>query len=298
MIRDMGLFIGSRVVVTKRGEIIPKIERLVSTPDNARSISVPTVCECCGSMLVNTDTLVYCPNTSCPKVLKHKIWRWVCQTEIMDVGGKLIDKLVDEGLVKSIIDFYTITESQIASIDRMGVRSAKKIIKNRDSIKEIDLSKFIVGFDIDGIGTTTIDTIIDSGYDTLDKIFNMTKDQMLAISGIGPSTADTLYQGLLDNRSDMISISTGYITIKSKEKPKVIQGKLSGKAFTITGKLSMKRSDFEALIINNGGTITNINKDSYALITDSPDSDSNKNKLAEKYNIKKISESEFLDMIK
>lgn len=60
----------------------------------------------------------------------------------------------------------------------------------------------------------------------------------------------------------------------------------------------MKRSDFEALIINNGGTITNINKDSYALITDSPDSDSNKNKLAEKYNIKKISESEFLDMIK
>jgi DNA ligase (NAD+) len=215
MINDMGVKIGSVVVMTKRGEIIPKIERVISTPDNATPISHPTTCECCGSKLQFTDnlTLLYCPNPNCVKVLKHKLWKWVCMMEIMDIGGKFIDKIVDDGLVKSITDFYNLTEDQIANIDRMGVRSAKKIIKNRDVKLETTISKFIVGFDIDGIGTTTIDKIIEVGYDTLGKILNITRDDLLKINGFGEATVKALIEGIELNRSEMENLSYNKIKL-------------------------------------------------------------------------------------
>ncbi len=127
IIEALNLKIGSRVLVTKRGEIIPKIEALVESPENCKEITYPEFCEACKTKLKNEGTRLFCPNINCPKLIHHRIEKWINVLDIRDFGVTLIKNLFDMGRIKSIPDLYTLTIEELSEMERMGALSAKKV---------------------------------------------------------------------------------------------------------------------------------------------------------------------------
>jgi DNA ligase (NAD+) len=295
IIRGLGLKIGSRVVITKRGEIIPKIESLVESPAGAVEIEVPWRCSC-GATLVDEGTRLYCPNPDCPKKLRHRVEKWLQVLDVKDFGGVIVGKLLDSGRVKSIPDLYTLTPGELSGYERMGDTLAAKILRNLAARRELSLPEFIAGFDIEGIGELIAEKAVAAGFDSLEKLRAASPEALAAVFGLGDITAATILEGLKALGPEMDALlASGAVQIKGRASG----GALSGKSFCFTGELSsMKRAEAEAAVKALGGTAkSSVTKGLSYLVTNDPGSGSDKNRKAETYGVSVIDEAAFLGLI-
>lgn len=307
-IRTLGVQIGSHVVVTKRGEIIPKIEAVVNPPEGAapqllEAIVFPCQCSECGSSLVDEGTRLYCPNKACAKKMLHQLEKWISVLDIRDFGTTLLSSLFHAGVVTSISSLYQLTEAAITpfflnqesiSKDKESL-GAKKVIKSLKTRSTISLATFIAGFDIEGIGETLMERLTEAGFSTLDKLLAASVEEISAVNGFGDITASTLVQGLVDNKTEMKQlVEKGFITLKTP----VEGGSLSGVSFCFTGELSMKRSQAEQLVKERGGTTkSSVVKGLSYLVTNDTASGSSKNKKAAQLGIPVIDEAAFMKLL-
>lgn len=297
LIRSMGLKIGSRVVVTKRGEIIPKIEALVENPPDAEEISLPANCVSCGNVLLDEGTRLRCPNPACPKIIHHRLEKWISVLDIRDFGVNLIQRLFESGRVRSIPDLYTLTVEELASLDRMGQTSAAKVLKSLKSRNSISLQSFVAGFDIEGIGETMMDKLVDAGFDTLEKLRSASEADFAGVYQFGSILAKALKEGLESLSTEMDELlASGSVAVS----PPVRGGALSGLSFCFTGELeSMKRPEAEALVKRSGGSVkSSVVKGLSYLVTNTPGSGSSKNAKARELGVAIISEQLFLEILK
>ena len=301
--KNLGIKIGSKVVVVKRGEIIPKIESVLHDETCKESeIVIPSNCETCGTSLVNEGTRLYCPNKNCSKRVLHQLLKWVQVVDIRDLGETLINSLFEKKVIQSISDIYKLTvetltpfflneESIAAEKKSLG---AEKVIKSIENHKNISLEAFVAGFDIEGIGETTVEKLVAAGFNSLEKLLNASVDEIATVYGFAEIMAKTFVYGLKENAEEMKNLSSTYVNIIKKE-----AGALSGKSFCFTGELvTMKRADAENLVKNAGGSCkSSVTKDLSYLVTNDTSSGSSKNVKAAKLGIPIISEKEFLQMI-
>ena len=295
-INGMGLQLGSRVIVVKRGEIIPKIEGLVENPAGTQPIAVPTSCGC-GAALVDEGTRLYCPNKECPKKNRHRLEKWLGVLDIRDFGPAIIAKLCDSGRVRGIADLYSLSVEELQEYERMGPALAGKILQNLRSRAEIGLADFVAGFDIEGIGSGMADKAVAAGFDTLDKLRAARPEQLAAVDGFAAITAATLADGLaaLTDEMDRL-LAGGGVRIRP---PAEAGGRLSGKSFCFTGEMvSLKRARAEALVKAQGAMVkSSVGQDLSYLVTNDPASGSAKNKTAIKYGVPIIDEPQFLALL-
>ncbi len=307
-IRALGVQIGSHVVVTKRGEIIPKIEAVVNPPEGAapqalEEIAFPCQCSQCGSDLVDEGTRLYCPNKACVKKILHQLEKWISVLDIRDFGTTLLSSLFQAGVVSSISSLYQLTEAQLTpfflnqesiSKDKESL-GAKKVIKSLKTRSTISLATFVAGFDIEGIGETLVERLTEAGFSTLDKLLSASAEEISAVNGFGDITAAALVQGLADNKAEMQGlVKNGFITLKAT----VAGGALSGLSFCFTGELSMKRSQAEQLVKERGGTTkSSVVKGLSYLVTNNTASGSAKNKKAAQLGIPVIDETAFMKLL-
>jgi len=301
MIRAMDLRIRSKVVITKRGEIIPKIESLVENPPDAMPIPIPTRCSLCGTELIDEDTRLYCPNPECPGKAYHRLEKWLSVINIKDIGSALLKRLFDAGKVVHIPDLYLLTVADLLSFERMGEKSAQKIIRNIKAQSEVSLSQFLAGFDVEGIGMLMADRLIAAGYDTLDKILLAPWSDFADIDGFAEVTAKALYNGLRLVEGDMRElVDKGFVRIQTpKSAVSANASPVAGKNFCFTGELTaMKRSEAEKLVRDNGGFVkSGVTKDLDYLVTNDPASGSEKNRKAQEFSVQIINEAQFLAML-
>ncbi|HON89388.1 MAG TPA: NAD-dependent DNA ligase LigA [Spirochaetia bacterium] len=293
-INGMGLKIGSRVIVVKRGEIIPKIEGKIDDEPGAVSITIPEFCGQCNTRLIDEGTRLYCPNSSCPGKLYHRLEKWIQTMGIMDIGPTVLKRLFETGKVRTIADLYKLTIADLIEIERMGEILAKKIIANINVKKSIKISVLLAGLDIDGIGPLMAEKLISAGFTTLEKLKQATSMDFVRIPGFGTILAENLVQGLKELESTLNELLL-YISIEQTN-----QGSLQGLSFCFTGELkTMKRAEAESLVRQYGGTVkSSVTKDLSYLVTNDPNSGSSKNMQAKKLGIPVISEDNFLLMIK
>lgn len=301
MIRSMDLRIGSKVVITKRGEIIPKIESLVENPPDAVQIEIPTHCSLCSAELIDEGTRLYCPNPVCPGKAYHRLEKWLSVIDIKDLGSALLKRLFDSGKVTRIPDLYRLSVQDLLAFERMGEKSAQKIIRNVHARNEVSLSDFIAGFDIEGIGVLMADKLIAAGIDTLDKLFAASPSDFEKIDGFAEITARSLYDGLRVVEKDMRELAEqGYVRIlpAARSSGEEAAG-VAGKSFCFTGELeSIKRSEAEKLVRAAGGTVkSSVTKDLDYLVTNDPTSGSEKNRKAQEFSIPVIDERQFLALL-
>jgi DNA ligase (NAD+) len=284
------------VIVVKRGEIIPKIEGLVKDLPGTREIVAPVACSC-GADLVDEGTRLYCPNRDCPKKALHRLEKWLSVLNIMEFGPAILKRLFDSGRVVSIADLYTLEPDELASYERMGATSAKKVIQNLRSRNIVSLADFVAGFDIEGIGVLMVEKAAVAGFDTLEKLRSAPPEVLAGVDGFGEITAKVLSEGLAELAGAMDKVlTTGALSIRDADD---LAGPLSGKSFCFTGELlSMKRSLAEAKVKNLGGsTRASVAKGLSYLVTNDPKSGSGKNRKARELGIPVIGEEEFLALV-
>ena len=299
--RALGIKIGSKVVVVKRGEIIPKIERILPEEENCTPVVFPQKCECCGTSLKDEGSRLFCPNKQCGKRVLHQLTKWVQTVDIRDLGESLIKSLYESGAVKSISDLYALTTEQLTPffLNEQSIAAekkslgAEKVYSSIQNHRRMSLSVFVAGFDIEGIGETTVEKLVSAGFDSIEKLLNMTEEEAARVSGFAEKMASIAVEGLVENSEEMKSLSNGIIEIES-----ATVGILSGKSFCFTGELiTMKRSDAEKIVKENGGTCkSSVTKDLSYLVTNDVSSGSSKNAKAAKLGIPVIDEKAFLAM--
>ena len=299
--RALGIKIGSKVVVVKRGEIIPKIERILPEEENCTPVVFPQKCECCGTSLKDEGSRLFCPNKQCGKRVLHQLTKWVQIVDIRDLGESLIKSLYESGTVKSISDLYALTTEQLTPffLNEQSIAAekkslgAEKVYSSIQNHRRMSLSVFVAGFDIEGIGETTVEKLVSAGFDSIEKLLNMTEEEAARVSGFAEKMASIAVEGLVENSEEMKSLSNGIIEIES-----ATVGILSGKSFCFTGELiTMKRSDAEKIVKENGGTCkSSVTKDLSYLVTNDVSSGSSKNAKAAKLGIPVIDEKAFLAM--
>lgn len=305
-LRDLGVQIGSRVVVVKRGEIIPKIESLALSLDGdiLTPVEFPHKCEVCQTELIDEGSRLYCPNKKCSKRILHQLLKWQQIVDIRDLGETLITSLFNDKKVTSISDIYKLTvedlvpyflneESISSEKESLGAKKVYNSIQNHRTVK---LSTFIAGFDIEGVGESLAEKLIEAGFDSLQKLLDATVDEIANVYGFAQIMAQTIVEGLKEQSSEMnYLVNSQLVTIQTS-----VAGKLSGKSFCFTGELkTMKRQDAENLVKQNGGsTKSSVTKDLSFLVTNDVSSGSSKNQKAAKFGVPVISEQEFLDLLK
>lgn len=306
LIRSLDLKIGNHIVVVKRGEIIPKIINVVheNSSEKYKDIEIPKKCSVCNSELIDEGTRLYCPNPLCPKKVLHQLLKWISVVDIRDLGETLITSLFKTGTVKSITDIYFLTPEKLTPYflneesikDEKKSLGAAKVYSSIQSHRKMSLEKFIAGFDIEGIGETQVEKIVDAGYNTFEKITALSVEELSNVYSFAEILANTFVKGVKSNFEEMKNLLDKKIIELEQPKENTL---LQGKSFCFTGELnSMKRTDAQNLVKENGGSVkTSVVKGLSYLVTNDSSSGSSKNLKAAQLGIPIIDEKEFLKLL-
>jgi DNA ligase (NAD+) len=290
-IQKLGAWVGATVVVSKRGDIIPQVDKVL----NPKKISEKFVVQCpvCATPAKSDGEFLVCPNSACPAKVKGDLLKWIRILGIDLAGDHFVDAVADAGLVTDPSGLYRLTQKDLLRLDRFGSKSADKVLKNIQQSKSLDLPQFLAGLNIQGISIATFEAIQNAGYHTIDQILNLTLDQLILISGIGEITAKIILNGLAKKKPIIKLLLKEGIKIKEKG-----QGKLIGQSFCFTGQISITRSAAQQLVKNLDGDIkSSVSKGLTYLVQANATSKSTKTKKAQAYGTKVIGEEEFFQIV-
>jgi DNA ligase (NAD+) len=254
------------------------------------------------------ETYLMCTNDACIGLRIGNLYKWIKALKIMDISDKTIELLVNKGLVKEPCDFYKLKAEQIQVLERMGERSAKKIVENFGSGMEIPLDTFVDGLNIANFSGSRAELLIESGYNTIGKMLNVKVSDLIKIKGIETKTANAIVDGL-KSKENIINnlLDVGIkIIVEEKEEIKMASNKLAGKSFCFTGGINrvdddgkrFTRERMQALVMENGGSVMDsVKKGLTYLVQADPSSQSSKTKKAEELEVQIVSEANFFKMI-
>ena len=272
-LEELDLHAGDTIVVRKAGEIIPEVVRVVSElrPEGAQRLDLPRTCPECGSHLVREggEAATRCINSSCPAILRGALRHWVSKAamDVDGLGSKLIEQLVDQGLVRSIADLYRLDAALLSSLKRMGPKSAENLVHALERSRQQDWSRQLYGLGIHHVGEVNAKALATTFPDiqALRSAVGMETEAITSIHGIGDEIAQSLRQWFATpaNITLLDDLQRSGISLKQNaaEREKAIataeEGHLQGDTFVLTGTLpTLTRTQAKALIEAAGGKVS------------------------------------------
>jgi DNA ligase (NAD+) len=302
-IKRKDIRIGDTVYVQRAGDVIPEIVGpVVSKRTGAERIfTMPTRCPACGAEVLKMEgeAMHRCTNAACPAQALEKIKHFVGAMDIDGVGEKLCAVFFEKGLVKDAADIYYITREQLLGLERMGEKSADKVLKSIEGSRVRPLAQVLFALGIPNVGGETA-TLLASRYPSLEKLASATEEELQSIPSIGPKISESITAFFRQEGNKNIIDKLKRTGVKLEEeagKAKVGELPLAGKEFVITGKLaSFPRSEAEAKVRELGGAAgpSVTRKTNYVVVGEDPGSKLDK---ARSLGINVLSEEEFLKMI-
>ncbi|MFH0857728.1 MAG: NAD-dependent DNA ligase LigA [Candidatus Magasanikbacteria bacterium] len=308
-IERLDVRVGDTVVVEKAGDIIPKVVRVLTKmrTGKEKKIYPPKVCPICESEVQRKDIQekqkksagYFCTNKKCYSQQLRKISHFVSK-KAMDMDGlgkKIVEQLVEEGIIQNIADIYTLTKGDLEPLERFGDKSAQNLIDAIELSKKTTLGKFIFALGIPHVGEETAIRLAEH-FHTLEKIMEASKEEFAEVNDVGVSVAESLYSFFREkeNKELIQSLRDNGVYIQKAKQTKT-KGTLQGKTFVITGTLStMTRDEAKDLIRKHGGEVSSsVSKNTtYLLAGENPGS---KYDNAKKLNIPILTEEEFGGMV-
>jgi DNA ligase (NAD+) len=285
--------LGDVIEVSRRGDVIPHIEKVI-TKVNEGHTEIPEFCPDCKTKLVKEDKFLRCPNTqNCLSQILGSL-RLFCDTlGILGLSDKTIAKLYQADKIRFPGDFYKLSINDISNLDNLGEKSAKNILHQIAEKKSLTLKQVFDAAIIPNFSAARVQQLITAGFDTPEKIINISKDVLESLPGFQKTLADKVWQGIQLRKKWIESILEN-ITLQSNSSSQ----KLSGLTFCITGDLSMPRPKIIELIESHGGKFTSaVSQNTDYLLTNEVDGKSSKFLNAKKLNIKIISENDFQKLL-
>ena len=273
-LQELDLHSGDTIIVRKAGEIIPEVLRVLPElrPEGAQSLELPHQCPSCGSDLVREsgEAATRCVNSSCPAILSGALRHWVSKgaMDVDGLGSKLIEQVVERGLVRSIADLYRLDTPLLTSLERMGAKSASNLVAALAQSRAQPWSRQLYGLGIHHVGEVNAKALA-SAFPDAESLASAAVHQAEAITGlhgIGPEITQSLQQWFSTsaNKDLLQQLREVGLTLAASDQERQAvadrsngNGHLSGQTFVLTGTLpSLSRSQAKALIEAAGGKVS------------------------------------------
>ena len=301
-IRRLDIRIGDYIYIEKSGEIIPKVLRVSKEKRRGKPtpIKVPRVCPSCASPLHRDpeEVAIRCDSVACPAQLKKNLLHYVSKNamDIEGMGDAIVDMLVDKKMIKDFSDIYRLKFDNIKRLERFADKSARNLIEAIEKSKSNDVHRLIFGLGIRHVGTRAA-WILASGFGSLDKIKNTSRENFTNINEIGPVMAESIYDFFKTPKNIEIIKKLKLAGVKIEQKIRLKKSPLKEKTIVVTGTLEgYTRQAIEGLIRTLGGNVSSsVSKNTdFLLCGKEPGS---KFEKAGALGVKIINEKEFKRMI-
>ena len=272
-ITRLGVAIGDTVLVERSGDVIPKITRVVEQGADRKPFRMPTHCPvCCGHVVrVEGESASRCVNASCPARLRESLLHFAARG-VMDIDGMgdaLVDQLLERGLAHNIADLYGLTLDSLLTLERMGKKSATKILQNLEQSRSRPLPRVINGLGIPFVGERTAQ-LLAAHFGDLDEIAAAKEETLQEVGEVGPKVAESIRQFFAEKQNCELldRLRAAGLQFTGPKQTRAPAGPLAGKTFVITGTLpTLKREEAKSRIEEAGGKVAGSvsSKTSYVL---------------------------------
>ncbi len=300
-IKRLDVHIGDTVIIEKAGDIIPKVISVIKTmrTGEERKISIPRRCPMCHSKVIRShgEVALYCTNKTCFAKEKERIGHFVSRKafDIDGLGEKIIEQLINTGLIHSAADLFTLKRGDIESLERFGKKSAENLISAIDARRIIEFPRLLYALGIRHVGEETAYDLA-SHFGTLHAIHHASLETLECVSNIGIVVAKSIHDYFQDERNLAFLKELLEHGVQIKSVKKTIQT-FSGMTFVFTGTLSsLTRDDAKKKIREHGGDVSSsVSKETdYVVFGDNPGS---KYHTAKKLGVTVLTEKEFIALL-
>ncbi len=296
--------IGDMVTIEKGGDVIPKVVKVDfrKRPKSSHPWKMPRECPVCGTKVEHRDGEVAfrCPNPKCEGQRVRRLFYFASKhaMDIDHMGEKVVEQLVEKGLVSRVSDIYTLDEAALSQLEGFKEKSIHNLLASIDASRKCTLARFIMALGIKYVGTETAELLADEAGD-LDHFLHFKEEDLLAIDGIGEKTAQAIAEYLhdKDNLHEIKRLLHHGVSPGKTEKRKRTDHAFSGKIFVLTGTLAHYTRDAASdLIKERGGKVSGSvsKKTDYVLAGEDPGSKYDK---AKELGVSIISEEKFRKML-
>jgi DNA ligase (NAD+) len=296
-IERLGLHIGDTVLIERAGEVIPHVLKVVKEGKDRKAFHMPARCPVCGSAVHRAEGEVAyrCVNAACPAKLKETLLHFAGRhaMNIDGLGEKIVDQLVEQGMVKDVADLYSLKLEEVADLERMGEKSAQNLLDEIEASKKSPLSRLIFALGIQFVGERT-GQLLAEHFSTLEEFAAAKTEELENVPEVGPKVAASITEFFSEaaNRNLIKKLHKAGVR-PTAEKREVRSQKLAGKSFVFTGGLANRsREEAGDLVLQNGGKVSGSvsKKTDYVVVGADPGS---KYEKAKELGVPILTESEF-----
>ena len=259
-VQRLGVQIGDAVLIERAGEVIPHVLKVVKEGKNRRPFVMPKECPVCGTKIHKAEGEVAyrCVNAACPAKLKESLLHFAGRhaMNIDGLGAKIVDQLVDKGLVKDFADLYSLKLEQLAGLERMAEKSAQNLLDEIEASKSNSLARLIYALGIPFVGERTAQLLAEH-FGSLDKLASATVEELSEVPEVGPKVAASIVEFFSEpaNRKLVEKLRKAGLRFTEERKARR-DSRLAGKTFVFTGALAHRsREQAEELVVSHGGKV-------------------------------------------
>jgi DNA ligase (NAD+) len=309
-IKRLDVRVGDTVILQKAGDVIPDIVKVLTDLRTGKEkvFVMPKKCPECGTTLAKRtigtkgdeqSVALYCENPRCPAKDRRTFYHFTSKhaLDIEHLGPKNLDLLLDQGLIATFADIFTLKKGDLLALPRFAEKSADNLLSSIGKARNAPLNRLIVGLSIPQVGEETAEDLAGE-FGTIEKIRNASLEKLSSIDGVGPVVASSLVSWFKDSHNNKVLDDLLKQVRISSYKLKAKSNKLTGKTFVLTGTLSsLSRDEAKAKIKALGGDVSSSvsSKTSYVVAGENPGS---KFDDAQKLGVAILSEDNFTALLK
>jgi DNA ligase (NAD+) len=257
----LGLQSGDIVLIERAGEVIPHVLKVTKEAANRKPFRMPKNCPECGSAIHRAEGEVAyrCVNAACPAKRKESLLHFASRhaMDINGLGDKIVDQLVDRGMVKDIADLYTLKLDDVAELDRMGEKSAQNLLEQIAASKKLSLARLIYALGIRMVGERT-GQLLAEHFSSLDELAEAKEEQLFEVTEVGPKVAAAIAEFFSESANQKIIKKLDKAGVRPTAEKRVLKSqKFAGKSFVFTGALANRsREEAGQLVMQHGAKVS------------------------------------------
>lgn len=296
-IERLGLQIGDTVLIERAGEVIPHVLKVVKEGKNRKPFRMPKRCPECGSAIhhVEGEVAYRCVNAACPAKRKESLLHYASRhaMDIDGLGDKIVDQLVDKGLVKEVADLYALKEDEVAGLERMAEKSAQNLLVEIEGSKKNSLARLIYALGMRFVGERT-GQLLAEHFSSLEELAAAKEEELETVPEVGPKVAAAIVEFFSEPANRQLIKKLHKAGVHPTAEKRVVKSqKFAGKSFVFTGGLANRsREEAGELVQQNGGKVSgSVSKNTdYVVVGSDPGSKYDK---AKELGVTILAEAEF-----
>ena len=260
MIKDKDIKIGDTIIVRKAGEIIPEVVSVKKHNVDSKDFCMPQFCPSCGAKIIKEDgeVVLRCTNTQCPAQLLRHMIHFVSR-DAMDISGlgpAVLEQLLDNNLITSIVDIYKLNKEELVKLEHMGEKSVNNLLSAIENSKNNEFYRFIYALGIRHIGKGAA-KLLTKKFPSIESLYRATREELSNIDGFGEIMAQSVVDYFAVEQNKNLIKEMARLGIKMSGTEELVGSVFEGKIFVLTGTLpTLSRQQATEMIEKQGGKVS------------------------------------------